>query len=131
VSDLQFQLVAALVKVVLVVAVLVQAVPVMTWIERRVCGLIQDRWGPNRVGPWGLLQPLADGIKFVMKEDIMPSEAHKALYFLAPALALIPALTAFVVAPTYLGSEIALAGAAMALSSLFVVTNSLRLRSFR
>ena len=98
-SDLQFQLVAALVKVVVVVAALVQAVPVMTWIERRVSALIQDRWGPNRVGPLGLLQPLADGIKFVMKEDIMPSEAHKALYFLAPAMALIPALTAFVVIP--------------------------------
>ena len=98
-SDLQFQLLAALVKVVLVVAALVQAVPVMTWIERRVSALIQDRWGPNRVGPLGLLQPLADGIKFVMKEDIMPSEAHKALYFLAPAMALIPALVAFVVIP--------------------------------
>ena len=98
-SDLQFQLLAALVKVVLVVAALVQAVPVMTWVERRVSGLIQDRWGPNRVGPLGLLQPLADGIKFVMKEDIMPAEAHKALYFLAPAMALIPALTAFVVIP--------------------------------
>jgi NADH-quinone oxidoreductase subunit H len=99
VSDLQFELLAALVKVVLVVAALVQAVPVMTWIERRVSGLIQDRWGPNRVGPLGLLQPLADGIKFVMKEDIMPAEAHKALYFLAPAMAMIPALTAFVVIP--------------------------------
>jgi len=99
VSDLQFQLVAALVKVVLVVAALVQAVPVMTWIERRVSALIQDRWGPNRVGPMGLLQPLADGIKFVMKEDIMPSEAHKVLYVLAPAMALIPALAAFAVIP--------------------------------
>jgi NADH-quinone oxidoreductase subunit H len=113
VSDLQFQLVATAVKVVLVVAGLVQAVPVMTWIERRVSGLIQDRWGPNRVGPWGLLQPLADGIKFVMKQDIMPSEAHKTLYVLAPALALIPAIAAFVVIP--FGPVIEIAGRAVPL----------------
>jgi NADH-quinone oxidoreductase subunit H len=99
VSDLQFALLVTLVKVVLVVAGLVQAVPVMTWVERRVSGLIQDRWGPNRVGPWGILQPLADGIKFVMKQDIMPAEAHRFTYVLAPALAMIPALTAFAVIP--------------------------------
>jgi NADH-quinone oxidoreductase subunit H len=108
VSDLQFGLLAALVKVVLVVAGLVQAVPVMTWVERRVSGLIQDRWGPNRVGPLGLLQPLADGIKFIMKQDIMPAEAHKTLYVLSPALALIPALTAFVVIP--FGPVVTIAG---------------------
>ena len=98
-SDLQFDILATVVKVVVVVAVLVQSVPIMTWVERRVSGWIQDRHGPNRVGPWGLFQPLADGVKFVMKQDIMPSEAHKLTYVLAPALSLAPAIAAFAVVP--------------------------------
>jgi NADH-quinone oxidoreductase subunit H len=71
----------------------------MTWVERRVSAIIQYRWGPNRVGPFGLLQPIADGIKFIQKEDMMPAEAHKVFYVLAPALAVIPALCAFAVIP--------------------------------
>ncbi len=71
----------------------------MTWMERRVFALIQVRVGPNRVGPAGLLQPIADGIKLMFKETIIPAQADKVIYVLAPAITLIPALAAFAVVP--------------------------------
>src|SRR5215831_10577479 len=71
----------------------------MSWVERRGAGLIQDRPGPNRVGPLGLLQPLADAIKFFFKEDLLPANTDKVLYVLAPAIALFSALTTFAVIP--------------------------------
>ena len=71
----------------------------MTWMERRVFALIQVRVGPNRVGPAGLLQPIADGIKLMFKETIIPTQADKVIYVLAPAITLIPALVAFAVVP--------------------------------
>ena len=94
-----FDIVATLVKIAAVFGGLMGAVVIMTWVERRVSGWIQDRLGPNRVGPFGLFQPLADGIKFLTKEDIIPGNVHKVVYVLAPATALTAALTAFVVIP--------------------------------
>ncbi len=73
--------------------------PVMVWVERRVCALIQDRYGPNRVGPFGLLQSLADAIKLVFKEDLRPAERRPFFYILAPILAVIPAAMTFAVIP--------------------------------
>ncbi len=73
--------------------------PVMIWVERRVAGLIQDRYGPNRVGPFGLLQSLADGIKLLLKEDLRPTEIRPVFYLLAPILSVIPAAMAFAVIP--------------------------------
>ena len=101
------------VKILTVFSILMGAVSIMTWVERRVSAIIQYRWGPNRVGPFGLLQPIADGIKFIQKEDMIPAEAHKVFYVLAPALAVIPALCAFAVIPfgptvTAFGREIPL-----------------------
>jgi NADH-quinone oxidoreductase subunit H len=98
-SETTFQTVATLVKILVIINVLLAGVAVMTWIERRVSGVIQFRWGPNRVGPWGLLQPLADGIKFIMKEDAIPTDAHRGIYTLAPMMSLVPALCAFAVVP--------------------------------
>ncbi len=71
----------------------------LTLAERKVSAFIQDRLGPNRVGPWGLLQPVADGIKFFFKEEVRPANAHKVLYNLAPFAAIFPAVLAFGVVP--------------------------------
>jgi NADH-quinone oxidoreductase subunit H len=71
----------------------------LTWFERKIVARIQDRWGPNRVGPWGLLQPIADGIKMLLKEDITPSSADKPLHMLAPVMIVIPSLLMFSVIP--------------------------------
>ena len=76
--------------------------------ERRISAFIQGRLGPNRVGPKGLLQPIADGIKFLMKEDIIPACVDKPIYILAPAVLLIPALMTFAVIP--FGANISLFG---------------------
>ena len=81
-----------------VLAILI-VLPMLQWVERRGAGLIQDRPGPNRVGPFGLLQPLADVVKFFMKEDLIPSNADRFLYVLAPGLAAFAAMTTFAVIP--------------------------------
>lgn len=94
-----FDLVASLVKIGVVFAALILSVVLMTWVERRLSAIIQDRLGPNRVGPFGLLQPIADGIKFLLKEDIVPGHVHRVVYILAPAASLTAALTAFAVIP--------------------------------
>jgi NADH-quinone oxidoreductase subunit H len=82
----------SLAKIAFVVGIVMGGVTYMTWVERRVAGIIQDRLGPNRVGPAGLLQPIADGLKFLFKEDVVPPHVYKPLYILAPALSLVPAL---------------------------------------
>lgn len=81
------------------IGALMGGVSVMTWVERRLSAVIQFRWGPNRVGPMGLFQPIADGIKFIMKEEIIPRDAYKPLFVLAPALAMITSICAFAVIP--------------------------------
>ena len=86
-------------KIGAMVGALMGGVSVMTWVERRLSAVIQYRWGPNRVGPWGLFQPVADGVKFIMKEDIIPRDAHRPIFVLAPAIALVTALCAFAVIP--------------------------------
>ena len=84
----------------LVAFIIVQViVAAMNWIERRLLGLIQARLGPNRVGPKGLLQIVADPIKFLLKEDIVPSSAEKIAYFLGPMLPLLPAFLVFCLIP--------------------------------
>jgi NADH-quinone oxidoreductase subunit H len=96
------------IKTIVILLILVTAVAYVTLMERKVMSWIQLRVGPNRVGPWGLLQPLADGLKMIFKEDIVPTQASRWLYILAPALSLIPALMTFIVIPY--GSEINLFG---------------------
>jgi len=80
---------------------------VLVWAERRVSAFIQDRLGPNRVGPAGLLQPVADLLKFIFKEDVIPGHVNKTLYVLAPAMSLVPALVAFCVVPYARGMAVA------------------------
>src|SRR3990172_8917897 len=71
----------------------------LTWLERKLVARIQDRWGPNRVGPWGLLQPIADGIKMILKEDITPAAADRLLHVMAPVMIVVPSLMMFAVIP--------------------------------
>ena len=94
-----FPLVWALVKIVLIIVPLMLCVAYLTFWERKVIGWMQVRIGPNRVGPWGLLQPIADGIKLFLKEIIFPTVADKPLFVIAPILALAPALAAWAVVP--------------------------------
>ena len=88
-----------LVEIVVMITALMLGVVVMTWVERRLSAVIQFRWGPNRVGPFGLFQPIADGVKFLTKEDIFPADSYKPVFLLAPALALTTALFAYSVIP--------------------------------
>jgi len=81
---------------------------VMTWVERRASAMMQDRLGPNRAGPFGLFQPLADGIKLFTKEDIIPEKARKILFILGPPLFALPAFSAYAVVP--FGDKIVLGG---------------------
>lgn len=96
------------VKMLVVIAALLNVTPVMVWIERRGSALIQDRVGPNRIGPFGLLQSIADAIKFILKEDVIPEQSNKWLYTLAPLFGLLPALTTIAVIPW--GEEFVLPG---------------------
>jgi len=92
-------LIVSIVKIAITVGVLLTGVAYTVWLERKVVGRMQNRWGPSRVGPFALLQPLADGIKFILKEDLTPPYVHKTLYILAPMLAVIMALTSIAVVP--------------------------------
>jgi NADH-quinone oxidoreductase subunit H len=94
-----YALVTNLLFIVAIVAPLFGAVAYLTLWERKLIGWMQIRIGPNRVGPLGLLQPIADGIKLLMKELILPSRASKGLYLLAPVLFIAPAMAAWAVIP--------------------------------
>ena len=89
----------SLLKVVVVTVVLLLAVAYTVLLERKLVGRIQNRWGPNRVGPFGLLQPLVDGAKSFLKEDIIPTSVYRPLYLLAPIIALSCALISIGVVP--------------------------------
>jgi NADH-quinone oxidoreductase subunit H len=117
-------LLAALRVLVPVLAIML-VLPIPMWLERRGAGLIQDRPGPNRVGPFGLLQPVADAVKFFMKEDLIPSNTDRFLFVLAPAIALFSALTTFAVIPygpavTIDGREFPLVGADVSIGILYL-----------
>jgi len=114
------------IKVVLVFAATMLAVMGMIYAERRISAFIQHRLGPNRVGPKGLFQPLADGLKFLMKEDIIPTAVNKPLYLLAPAMLLIPALMTFAIIPfgsslTLFGRQISLQVANINIGVLYIL----------
>ena len=101
-------MIVSIIKILVVLFVLLTAVAYTVWLERKVVGHIQNRWGPTRVGPFGLLQPLADGLKFIFKEDLTPPYVHKFLYILAPMLALTCSLIAISLIP--FGNWVTVAG---------------------
>jgi len=88
-----------LIPMVVILALAPVGMMYLTWLERKVIARIQDRVGPNRVGPYGLLQPVADGIKMLTKEDLVPEGADRLCHFLAPILIVVPALFLFTVLP--------------------------------
>jgi NADH-quinone oxidoreductase subunit H len=90
---------SSVVKVIVVGNVAPLLVAFLVWLERRVAGWVQDRMGPNRVGPFGLLQSIADLIKFLLKEDVLPAHVNKGLYLLAPCLAVIPPMVVLSLVP--------------------------------
>ena len=94
-----FFLTTSLVKIVALLAVVLGIMNYAVYAERRISALIQDRLGPNRVGPAGLFQPIADAAKFLLKEDFTPGHVNKFYYWLAPCLAMIPAITTLAVVP--------------------------------
>ena len=94
-----FELIAAGVKVFVVFNLIMVGVALLTLAERRICAWMQDRLGPNRVGPQGLLQPAADGLKNFLKEETYPALADRTLFSLAPLISFVPALLTFAVIP--------------------------------
>src|SRR5436305_11648564 len=98
-TEFQTFLLLSMLKVVVVLVITLTAVAYTVLLERKVIGRMQNRWGPSRTGPFGLLQPLADGIKLFMKEDLMPLAVARPLYVLAPMIALGCALVSISVVP--------------------------------
>ena len=113
-------------KMIVVIAILL-ALPIpLTWLERKIAGHIQQRLGPMRVGWHGLLQPVADGIKLLTKEDHIPAEADRFLFTLAPIIALVPPFAVFVAIPfgdrvTLFGAEITLYLSDMNVGLLYIL----------
>src|SRR4051794_29643612 len=94
-----WELIGTILKIAIVVGVSQGAVAYLILVERKVAAWSQDRLGPNRAGPFGLLQPLADGAKMFLKEDVIPAYVNKPLYLLAPCIAIVTATIAFAVVP--------------------------------
>jgi len=98
-TDFEVFLLISVLKVAVVLVITLSAVAYTVLLERKVAGRMQNRWGPSRTGPFGLLQPLADGIKLFLKEDLMPLAVERPLFILAPVIALTCALVSIAVVP--------------------------------
>ncbi len=94
-----FEITINLIKTLVVFLMMVQAVPILVWLERRGSAFIQNRFGPNRVGPLGLMQLLADAVKFLTKEDFAPEKGNRFMFYAAPVFALIPGAIAYMAIP--------------------------------
>src|ERR1700754_798905 len=98
-TDFQTFLLLSILKVVVVLVLTLMSVAYTVLLERKFLGRIQNRWGPTRVGPFGMMQPMADGLKLFLKEDLMPLAAERPLFILAPIIALTCALISISVVP--------------------------------
>jgi NADH-quinone oxidoreductase subunit H len=126
-SDILFGLLMALIKAVgLVFVIILPMVSYTVYAERRVSAMIQDRLGPNRVGPFGLLQPVADAVKLLLKEDFTPKSVNTFYYWLAPACAMAPSLMALAVVPfgsSLLGQPMVVANVDIGVLWVFAVSS--------
>jgi len=109
------------IKVVVIFGAVMNVVGLLSWVERKVMARVQMRPGPTRVGPFGLFQPLADLIKFLFKEDVIPLNANKFLYIIAPLLSLVPAFLTFAVVP--FGPSFQVADLSVGLLFVFALTS--------
>lgn len=105
-SDI-FEVSVNFIKMVVIFLMMVNLVPLLVWVERRGSAFIQNRFGPNRVGPLGLTQLLADAVKFIFKENFIPKEGHRFVFLAAPVVALIPGAIAFGAIPLSMPVEVA------------------------
>jgi len=105
-----FLLVEKLILVIAIVSISLVIAMYETYAERKVAAFIQDRIGPNRAGPFGILQPLADGLKLFMKEEIIPNTSNKFLFILGPCLAMMTAMMTSALAITVLSPCVGRAG---------------------
>src|SRR5438067_1632738 len=94
-----FNLLLTVLTIGVVLAVILGICAYLILLERKIAGWVQDRKGPNRVGPWGLLQPIADGLKFLLEEEVVPKHVDKLFYMIGPSIAMMMALLAFAVVP--------------------------------
>lgn len=120
-SGLAWPFIWALLKVTVVLMIVLGAVTYATLWERKLLGWVQIRLGPNRVGPWGLLQPIADALKLMTKEIVRPADSDKALFFIGPVLTVAPALAAWAVVP--FGPEVAVANVNAGLLFLMAIAS--------
>src|SRR3989454_10617969 len=93
------EFIVLMIKIIVIFGGVIGALAYLSWLERKLMARIQMRPGPTRVGPFGLLQPIADGLKFLFKEDVIPTHSNRFLYIAAPVVTLIPALLSFSVIP--------------------------------
>src|SRR2546423_7317353 len=117
---------SSLIKIAALLACVLGMMNYAVYAERRISALIQDRLGPNRVGPAGLFQPIADAAKFLLKEDFTPAHVNKFYYWLAPCLAMIPAITTLAVAPfgrTLFGVPMVIAGINVGVLFVFAIAS--------
>ncbi|TXT41060.1 MAG: NADH-quinone oxidoreductase subunit H [Comamonadaceae bacterium] len=120
-TTMAWPIIWALLKVVAVLMIVLTAVTYATLWERKLLGWVQIRLGPNRVGPWGLLQPIADALKLMTKEIVRPAASDKVLFYLGPVMTVAPALAAWAVVP--FGPEIAVANLNAGLLFLMAITS--------
>src|SRR5512147_2804486 len=99
INQLPLLIIMTAVKITLILVVLLTSIAYTVLMERKVLGFIQLRYGPNRVGPWGLLQPLADAIKLIFKEDFTPPGGNRVLFVLAPVITSVTAFLPFAAIP--------------------------------
>ena len=123
--ELYYFILEVIIKNLVVISILMLFVAYLTLAERKFLGYLQVRLGPNRVGTWGLLQPIADGIKSFVKEDIIPTNADKPVYVIAPMISFVAALSMFAVIPfggsvTLFGREIQLVIADVDIGILYI-----------